>query len=86
MASSSFQGSDTDTFTHTEGSISNNIETPYNDPRFYLPKPENEKPYIFKSGLFTRQLLPIDPLKERKQIVICSMLVFLLFLSSYFNF
>ncbi|KAG5654803.1 hypothetical protein KAF25_011233, partial [Fusarium avenaceum] len=78
MASSSFQGSDsqysdTDTFNHTEeGSISIFFESPYNDPKFNLPKPEDEKSFIFQSGLFIRKLLPINPTKERKMTVTCT--------------
>ncbi|KAK0384767.1 hypothetical protein NLU13_7245 [Sarocladium strictum] len=44
----------------------------FNDPKYTLEDPAKSKSYIFKEGLFTRALLPIDPTKEREILVSCT--------------
>jgi len=48
------------------------INSKYNDPNYCFEADSTSNVYIFKYGLFSRTLLPIDNSKEREMILQCT--------------
>jgi len=71
-SASTNQISQQSTTSNTNGTVAKSIESKYNKPEFQLEADTSSSIYIFKYGLFTRTLLPIDPQKEREIIVQCT--------------
>lgn len=55
---------------------SNPIKSPYNRIEYTLDPPNKTKIYIFKEGLFIRELLPINPAINRQVLIACTRYIY----------